>query len=224
MSQHSDTRRIIESRIAVRIRSVTVQKMSITAATPVSTSNLQIIETSLPGVLLIQPRVFGDARGFFMETYRQNVLAEAGIAETFVQDNHSRSARGVLRGLHYQLLRPQAKLCRVAQGEVLDVAVDIRVGSPHFGKWVAVVLSEENRTQIYIPQGFAHGFVVRSETADFLYKCSDYFDASDDRGVLWNDPALGIDWAEPSPLISEKDQRYLPLAGIAHDQLPRFER
>jgi dTDP-4-dehydrorhamnose 3,5-epimerase len=198
--------------------------MSTTAATPVTTSNLQIIETSLPGVVLIQPRVFGDARGFFMETYRENVLAAAGIRESFVQDNHSRSARGVLRGLHYQLRRPQAKLCRVARGEVLDIAVDIRVGSPHFGKWVGVVLSEENHTQIYIPQGFAHGFVVRSESADFLYKCSDYFDASDDRGVLWNDPALGIDWGERSPIISEKDQRYLPLARIAQDQLPRFER
>src|SRR5579871_547732 len=198
--------------------------MSTTAATPVTTSNLQITETSLPGVLVIQPRVFGDPRGFFMETYRQNVLAEAGIRESFVQDNHSRSSRGVLRGLHYQLRQPQAKLCRVAQGEVLDVAVDIRRGSPNFGKWVGVVLSGENHAQIYIPKGFAHGFVVRSETADFLYKCSDYFDASDDRGVLWNDPALGIDWAEPSPIISEKDQRYLPLARIPHEQLPRYER
>ena len=197
--------------------------MHAAAAVP-ETSNLQIIETSLPGVLLIQPRVFGDARGFFMETYRQNVLAEAGIHETFVQDNHSRSSRGVLRGLHYQLRRPQAKLCRVAQGEVLDIAVDIRLGSPNFGEWVGVVLSGENHTQIYIPKGFAHGFVVRSETADFLYKCSDYFDAADDRGVLWNDPKLAVDWDTESPIISDKDQRYLPLAEIAHGQLPRYER
>ena len=194
-----------------------------TTTATVNASNLQITETSLPGVLLIQPRVFGDPRGFFMETYRQNVLAEAGIRETFVQDNHSRSARGVLRGLHYQLRHPQAKLCRVAQGEVLDIAVDIRVGSPNFGKWVGALLSGENNTQIYIPKGFAHGFVVRSETADFLYKCSDYYDASDDRGVLWNDPDLAINWDMQSPIISEKDQRYLTLAQTPHDQLPRFE-
>ena len=195
-----------------------------TATAIVTSANLQITETSLPGVLVIQPRVFGDARGFFMETYRQNALAEAGIREAFVQDNHSRSARGVLRGLHYQLHHPQDKLCRVTQGEVLDIAVDIRLGSPNFGKWVGVVLSGENNTQIYIPKGFAHGFVVRSETADFLYKCSDYYDASDDRGVLWNDPDLAIDWNMPSPIISEKDQRYLRLGQIPHDQLPRYEK
>jgi dTDP-4-dehydrorhamnose 3,5-epimerase len=195
-----------------------------TTAAVVDNKNLQIIETSLPGVLLIKPRVFEDPRGFFMETYRQNVLAGAGIHETFVQDNHSHSSRGVLRGLHYQLRHPQAKLCRVTRGEVLDVAVDVRLGSPHFGKWVSMVLSAENHTQIYIPEGFAHGFVVRSETADFLYKCSDYFDASDDRGVLWNDPAIGIDWQTSSAILSEKDQRYLPLAQIAHDQLPRYQR
>src|SRR5208283_3811657 len=197
--------------------------MPITASPAVGTTNLQIIETSLPGVLVIQPRVFGDARGFFMETYRQNVLAEAGIRETFVQDNHSRSSRGVLRGLHYQLRHPQAKLCRVLQGEVLDIAVDIRVGSPNFGKWMSVLLSGENQLQLYIPTGFAHGFAVRSETADFLYKCSEYYDASDDRGVLWNDPEIGIDWQTPSPLLSEKDKRYLPLAQIARDHLPRYQ-
>ena len=194
------------------------------AASPVTENkNLQIIETSLPGVLLIKPRVFADPRGFFTETYRQNVLAEAGIRETFVQDNHSHSSRGVLRGLHYQLRNPQAKLCRVTQGEVLDIAVDVRLGSPNFGKWVSVLLSGENHTQIYIPKGFAHGFVVRSEETDFLYKCSDYFDASDDRGVLWNDPDIGIDWDMPSPILSEKDQRYLRLAQIAPDQLPRYQ-
>jgi dTDP-4-dehydrorhamnose 3,5-epimerase len=197
--------------------------MSVTAAIRSTGTNLQITETSLPGVLLIQPRVFGDARGFFMETYRQNVLAEAGIHESFVQDNHSRSSRGVLRGLHYQRRHAQAKLCRVAQGEVLDIAVDIRVGSPNFGKWIGVVLSGENHTQIYIPKGFAHGFVVRSETADFLYKCSDYYDGPDDRGVLWSDPGLAINWDMPSPIVSEKDQRYPPLAQIPADQLPRYE-
>jgi dTDP-4-dehydrorhamnose 3,5-epimerase len=184
---------------------------------------LQIIETSLPGVLLIKPRVFADPRGFFMETYREKVLAEAGIHETFVQDNHSHSSRGVLRGLHYQLRNPQAKLCRVVEGEVLDIAVDVRLGSPNFGKWVSVLLSGENHTQIYIPKGFAHGFVVRSEEADFLYKCSDYFDAGDDRGVLWNDPAIGIEWDTPEPILSDKDKRYLPLAQIAHDQLPPYQ-
>jgi len=186
-------------------------------------TNLQIIETSLPGVLLIKPRVFQDPRGFFMETYRENVLAEAGIREKFVQDNHSHSSRGVLRGLHYQLRNPQAKLCRVTSGEVLDVAVDVRLGSPNFGKWVSVVLSAENYTQIYIPKGFAHGFVVRSEEADFLYKCSDYFEASDDRGVLWNDPDIGIDWDTPEPILSEKDQRYPRLAQADRDQLPRYQ-
>ena len=192
-----------------------------TATSPV-TANLQIVETSLAGVLVVKPRAFEDPRGFFMETYRANLLAEAGIRETFVQDNHSHSSRGVLRGLHYQLRHPQAKLCRVVTGEVLDVAVDIRVGSPNFGKWVGVLLSAENRTQIYIPKGFAHGFVVRSETADFLYKCSDYYDGPDDRGVLWNDPDLAIDWDTPSPIISEKDARYLPLAQIPPENLPRY--
>ena len=189
----------------------------------VITSNLQIVETSLPGVLVVKPRAFEDPRGFFMETYRQNALADAGIRETFVQDNHSHSSRGVLRGLHYQLHHPQAKLCRVVTGEVLDVAVDIRMGSPNFGKWVGVVLSAGNRTQIYIPKGFAHGFVVRSETADFLYKCSDYYDGPDDRGVLWNDPDLAIDWDTLDPIISGKDARYLRLAEIPPDQLPRYD-
>jgi dTDP-4-dehydrorhamnose 3,5-epimerase len=186
-------------------------------------SNLQIIETALPGVLIVKPRVFADPRGFFMETYRQNVLAEAGIRDNFVQDNHSHSSCGVLRGLHYQLRQPQAKLCRVVQGEVLDIAVDIRLGSPSFGKWVSVVLSGENQQQLYIPKGFAHGFVVRSQSADFLYKCSDYFDGTDDRGVLWNDPAIGIDWQTAEPILSDKDKRYLPLNEIAHENLPRYQ-
>jgi len=192
-------------------------------AVAVRTDNLQVIETSLPGVLLVKPRVLEDPRGFFMETYRQNVLASAGIHEQFVQDNHSRSSRGVLRGLHYQLRHPQAKLCRVAQGEVLDIAVDIRLGSPNFGNWVSVLLSAENHLQLYIPKGFAHGFVVLSETADFLYKCSDYYDASDDRGVLWNDPAIAINWQTPAPILSDKDKRYLPLSEIPHNQLPQYQ-
>ncbi len=186
-------------------------------------ANLEIIETSLPGVLVVKPRVFVDPRGFFMETYRENVLGAAGVREQFVQDNHSRSSRDVLRGLHYQLQNPQAKLCRVSSGEVLDIAVDIRVGSPNFGKWVSVLLSGENHLQLYIPKGFAHGFAVRSETADFLYKCSEYYDASDDRGVLWNDPEIGIDWQTQSPILSDKDRRNLPLSQIARDQLPRYQ-
>jgi dTDP-4-dehydrorhamnose 3,5-epimerase len=184
---------------------------------------LEIIQTRLPEVLIVKPRVHEDPRGFFMETYRRNLLADAGIPDQFVQDNHSRSSRGVLRGLHYQLRHPQAKLCRVVQGEVLDIAVDVRAGSPTFGKWVSVLLSAENYLQLYIPKGFAHGFVVTSETADFLYKCSDYYDASDDRGVLWNDPAIGINWQTASPQLSEKDRGYLPLSQIARDQLPRYQ-
>jgi dTDP-4-dehydrorhamnose 3,5-epimerase len=192
-------------------------------STAVAGANLEILETSLPGVLIIKPRVFADPRGFFMETYRENVLATAGITDRFVQDNHSRSSRDVLRGLHYQLRTPQAKLCRVAQGEVLDIAVDIRAGSPHFGKWMSVLLSGENKLQLFIPRGFAHGFAVRSETADFLYKCSDYYDASDDRGVLWNDPEIAVDWQTPSPILSNKDRGYLPLSQISRDQLPRYQ-
>jgi dTDP-4-dehydrorhamnose 3,5-epimerase len=184
---------------------------------------LQITETSLPGVLLIQPRVYEDTRGFFMETYRADAMRAAGVDETFVQDNHSRSSHAVLRGLHYQLRRPQAKLCRVVHGEVLDVAVDIRVGSPHFGKWLGAVLSAENKRALYLPKGFAHGFVVRSERADLLYKCSEYYDAPDDGGVLWNDPALGIEWDTPSPILSAKDAEFLPLAQIARERLPLYQ-
>jgi dTDP-4-dehydrorhamnose 3,5-epimerase len=184
---------------------------------------LEIIETSLPGVLLIKPRVFEDSRGFFLETYRAEALADAGVRDKFVQDNFSHSLQGVLRGLHYQLRHPQAKLCRVVQGEVFDVAVDIRVGSPHFGKWVGAVLSSSNHHALYIPAGFAHGFVVLSEAADFLYKCSDYFDSTDDSGVLWNDPALAIDWKAASPILSAKDLRYLPLAEITPERLPVYQ-
>ena len=158
-----------------------------------------------------------------METYRADALAAAGVLEHFVQDNHSRSSRGVLRGLHYQLRHAQAKFCRVASGEVLDIAVDIRIGSPHFGKWFGAVLSAENHHALYLPKGFAHGFVVLSETADFLYKCSDYYDAADDCGVLWNDPALAIEWNTPSPILSAKDERHLPLAQVPRERLPVFQ-
>ncbi len=158
-----------------------------------------------------------------METYRTDALAGAGVHDAFLQDNQSHSVRGVLRGLHYQLHRPQAKLCRVVQGEVLDVAVDIRAGSPHFGKWVGAVLAAENHHALYIPQGFAHGFVVLSESADFLYKCSDYFDPADDYGVLWNDPALAIDWIVPLPVLSVKDQRNPRLGEVPRDCLPVYK-
>ena len=184
---------------------------------------MDIVQTSLPGVIVIKPKVHEDARGFFMETYRAEALAEAGIHHNFVQDNHSRSLRGVLRGLHYQLRQPQAKLCRVVSGEVFDVAVDVRLGSPTFGQWCGVALSAENKLQIYVPRGFAHGYVVRSETADFLYKCSDYYDAADDRGVLWSDPAIGIAWDVSEPIVSPKDQQYLRLSEVPPEMLPRYE-
>ncbi len=184
---------------------------------------MEIVKTAIPDVLLITPRVFEDPRGYFLETYRADTLAAAGVACSFVQDNHSHSVCGVVRGLHFQLRHPQAKLCRVVQGEVFDVAVDIRIGSPHFGQWVGAVLSAENRHALYIPPGFAHGFVVRSESADFLYKCSDYFDAADDCGVLWNDPALGIEWDTLSPILSAKDAAFLPLGQISPNCLPVYQ-
>src|SRR5215475_3826360 len=185
--------------------------------------SLEIIQTELPGVLLIRPQVFNDARGFFYESYRQDRLAELGITETFVQDNHSRSARGTLRGLHYQLRHPQAKICRVVSGEVLDVAVDIRRGSPSFGKSVRAVLSAENKSSIFIPAGFAHGFLVLSDSADFLYKCTDYYYADDQWGIAWNDPELDIHWGIADPLLSEKDRRHLPLSQTPIENLPALE-
>ncbi len=181
------------------------------------------IPTQLADVIVLKPRVFRDARGFFAETYRANELADFGIKEVFVQDNHSRSCKNTLRGLHYQLRRPQAKLCRVISGEVLDVAVDIRRGSPTFGKSASAVLSAENMHQIYVPTGFAHGFVVLSDNAEFLYKCSDYYDPGGEYGVLWSDPQLGIAWNLGQPILSDKDSRYPKLAEIAPDLLPRYE-
>jgi dTDP-4-dehydrorhamnose 3,5-epimerase len=169
---------------------------------------MNIIETSLPGVLIIQPRVFGDARGFFLESWNRQSFANAGLTMDFVQDNHSRSARGVLRGLHYQLENPQGKLVRITQGAVFDVAVDIRRSSPHFGQWVGVDLSEDNHRMLWIPPGFAHGFLVRSETADFLYKCTSLYHATSDRSLRWNDPTIGIQWpdVDGSPFLSNKDE------------------
>ncbi len=181
------------------------------------------IETTLPGVCLIDPDLFADARGFFFESYHEGKFKEIGITDRFVQDNHSKSAKGTLRGLHYQLQYPQSKLCRVIQGEVLDVAVDIRQGSPTFGKWVGTTLSAENKRQIYIPKGFAHGFLVLSETAEFLYKCDDFYHPEDEQGVAWNDPDIGIQWNIKHPILSKKDLANLPLAKIPHASLPEYK-
>lgn len=167
---------------------------------------MKVLETEIPDVKILEPRVFGDARGFFMESYNQKVISEAaGINEEFVQDNHSRSAKYVLRGLHYQIQNPQGKLVRVTQGEVFDVAVDLRRSSKTFGRWVGVLLSEENKRMLWIPAGFAHGFMVLSETADFLYKTTSFYDAPSDRCIVWNDPDLDIQWPSATPLLSPKD-------------------
>lgn len=185
---------------------------------------MQRIETPLPGVYELRPSVLQDARGFFMETYHRERFQSFGISDEFVQDNHSRSAKGSLRGLHYQLHRAQAKLCRVVEGEALDVAVDIRVGSPTFGKWAGVVLSAETHNMIYMPAGFAHGFLALTDSVQFLYKCSDFYDRADEHGVLWNDPALKIEWGVAAPLVSEKDSKLPALADVPRDLLPRYTK
>lgn len=169
---------------------------------------MNVIPTAIPDVKLIEPRVFGDHRGFFLESWNARTFADAGLELNFVQDNHSRSTQGILRGLHYQMVHPQGKLVRVTQGEVFDVAVDIRKGSPSFGQWVGVHLSAENHRMLWVPPGFAHGFLVLSETADFLYKCTDYYAPEHDRCIRWNDPDIGIDWpleGIDSPVLSAKD-------------------
>ncbi len=174
---------------------------------------MRVQPTELPDVVLIEPEVHGDARGFFLETYHEHRYQAAGIGCRFVQDNLSRSRKGVLRGLHYQLHRPQAKLVQVIRGEVFDVAVDLRRDSPTFGRWVGVRLSEQNHAQLFIPVGFAHGFYVLSDVADLHYKCSDVYDPQSERTLLWNDPALGIQWPlAGEPIVSEKDQQGRPLA------------
>jgi dTDP-4-dehydrorhamnose 3,5-epimerase len=175
---------------------------------------MKVIATPLEGLLVLEPRVFGDERGFFYESYNARQFAEAtGVAASFVQDNHSRSRRGVLRGLHYQIQQPQGKLVRVTAGAVYDVAVDIRKGSATFGQWYGVELSAENMRQMWIPAGFAHGFVVTSEHAEFLYKTTDYWAPEHERAILWNDPAIGIGWPlDVTPTLSPKDQAAVPLA------------
>ena len=173
-----------------------------------------VTPTALPDVLILEPKVFGDARGFFFESFNQRDFAQAtGLDVQFVQDNHSRSVRGVLRGLHYQIQHPQGKLVRVTQGEVFDVVVDLRRSSPNFGKWVGVVLSADNKRQLWIPPGFAHGFVVTSDSAEFLYKTTDYWYPEFERSLLWNDPAVGVQWPlQTAPQLAAKDAAGKPLA------------
>jgi len=184
---------------------------------------MERIATRIPDVIVMRPTVREDARGFFFESYRADKFAALGIHEIFVQDNHSKSGRGTLRGLHYQLRHPQAKLCRVVRGEVLDVAVDIRVGSPTFGQWVSATLSADNKLQIFIPRGFAHGFFTLSDSAEFLYKCSDFYRAEDEHGILWSDPDLAIEWGASDPLLSDKDKNYPTLARAPRENLPQYE-
>jgi dTDP-4-dehydrorhamnose 3,5-epimerase len=180
---------------------------------------MNVIETKLPGVLIIEPKVFGDERGYFMETYSARRYAEIGVDVEFVQDNVSYSRRGTLRGLHYQNPQAQGKLAQVLLGEVFDVAVDIRLGSPTFGQWVGIELSAENQRQMYVPPGFAHGFCVTSDAALFAYKCSELYNARAEGGILWNDPEIGIAWPVADPLLSEKDRAAPRLKSIPAQRL-----
>ena len=184
---------------------------------------MKVSETTLPGVYLIELPVFSDQRGFFQETWQKTRYARAHIPGPFVQDNHSRSTHGTLRGLHYQLKHPQGKLVWALQGEVFDVAVDIRVGSPTFGCWFGTILSGDNHRQLYIPAGFAHGFCVLSAEADFLYKCTDFYAPEDEYGLRWDDPRLAIDWQITAPMLSEKDLHYPTLDTILWEHLPVFQ-
>lgn len=177
----------------------------------------QFIETGIQGLVVVEPKVFGDNRGYFMETYNYNDFKAAGLDMVFVQDNQSKSKKGVLRGLHFQKKNPQGKLVRVVSGEVYDVAVDLRKGSDTYGKWYGVLLSAENKKQFYVPEGFAHGFVVMSDTAEFVYKCTRFYDASDEGGLMWNDPEIGVQWPVPEGaelILSEKDQHHRPLKDL----------
>lgn len=178
---------------------------------------MKFTPTAIRDVLVIEPQVFGDSRGFFMESYRRDLFRARGIDVDFVQWNHSMSAQNTLRGLHYQAARPQAKLVRVIQGEIFDVAVDIRFGAPTFGKWIAEILSADNKKQIFVPVGFAHGFCVLSATAEVVYACSDYYHPQGERGIIWNDPDLAIPWPVKTPILSEKDRRNPRLKEIGRD-------
>lgn len=183
---------------------------------------MKIFETTLPEVKIIEPRVFEDPRGVFMETWHQARYQEYGLPVHFVQDNQSFSIYGTLRGLHFQNPQPQGKLIQVLQGEVFDVAVDIRVGSPTFGRWVGVFLSEDNRHQLYIPEGFAHGFCVTGESAVVSYKCTDFYNPRAEGGVLWNDPEIGIRWPILAPILSPRDAAHLSLRKISLERLSRY--
>ena len=182
---------------------------------------MRVVATDLPGVVVIEPAIHADGRGFFLETYHADRYREHGIAGPFVQDNHSRSVAGTLRGLHLQIQRPQGKLIRVIEGEIFDVAVDVRRGSPTFGRWVGVILTAENFKQMYVPPGFAHGFAVVSPIAQVEYKCTDLYDPASEIGVAWNDPALGITWPIAQPLLSTRDSQHPTLAEQT-DNLPQL--
>lgn len=184
---------------------------------------MRIVETDLDGVVIVEPDVYGDLRGFFMEVYNRNRYEAHGVKREFVQDNLSFSGKDTLRGLHYQLNHPQAKLVQVLKGEVYDVAVDLRWGSPQFGHWVGVILNETNKKQLFIPEGFAHGFCVMSDSAMFLYKCSEYYDPSDEQGLLWSDSFLNIPWPVNNPVLSAKDKAYRPLNNIFKSKLPIYK-
>lgn len=183
---------------------------------------MKVTQTALPGAVVIEPQVFGDARGFFYESYNEAKYREAGIDRRFVQSNVSRSAKGVLRGLHYQWPNPQGKLVSVLEGEVYDVAVDIRRGSPAFGRWAGVMLTAENHRHFWIPEGFAHGFCVLSEFATFSYQCTALYDREGDAGIRWNDADIAIDWPVGAPLLSDKDLRAPFLKDVPADRLPPF--
>lgn len=184
---------------------------------------MNVIQTRIKEVVIVEPKVFGDRRGYFLETYQQQRYAAAGIDADFVQDNISFSQGGILRGLHFQHPQGQAKLVQVLEGEIYDVAVDVRRGSPTFGQWVGVTLSSTEPRQLYIPKGFAHGFCVLSPTALFSYKCGDYYAPSSENGVCWNDPDLGIEWPVQHPVLSDKDQAYSRLKAIPPERLPVYE-
>ena len=184
---------------------------------------MKVLPAPLQGVLIIETRSFEDNRGFFMETYHQKRYIEAGIDRIFVQDNLSHSLRGTLRGLHYQHPHAQAKLVQAIKGEIFDVAVDIRRGSSTFGEWTGVNLSDENKRQLYIPEGLAHGFCVLSETADVLYKCTDFYAPDDEGGILWSDAGLAIDWPIADPLVSDKDSQCICLSDVPPERLPIYE-
>ncbi|MEA3436598.1 MAG: dTDP-4-dehydrorhamnose 3,5-epimerase [Thermodesulfobacteriota bacterium] len=183
---------------------------------------MKFTKTAFPDIFLIEPDVFKDTRGFFMETYNQKNYAEAGIDQEFVQDNYSHSKYGILRGLHYQLKNAQGKLVFVITGEIFDIVVDIRIGSPRFGQWFGTYLSAKNKQQIFVPEGYAHGFIVLSESVDVIYKCTDFYTPGDEYGIFWADPNIGIDWPIKNPVLSDKDSKNPNLKEIPEELLPAF--